>query len=203
VHGPARPWIVVAAPARPRGHCPVRAAGTARLNPSCWKRLPDIRHRDRHAHVHDDQDSKDTVTKEIEDAPPRPTTPMPLASPVFRQKPTFSPASLDLQQGASPMSRTLILSIGDPHRGSRQKVHIDIGDDGKVSAATMHVLEIPRLRAFRAGDAGRADAHHHHAHLRHLSSCSSLGLAKCLDKIFSAPRRKPRCCCASCSIAAA
>jgi len=87
------------------------------------------------------------------------------------------------------MSRTLSIDPVTRIEG-HAKVHIDIGDDGKVSAATMHVLEFRGFERFVQGMQAelmptittRICGTCPHAH--HLVS------AKCLDKIFSAPPPK-------------
>ena len=48
------------------------------------------------------------------------------------------------------MSRTLSIDPVTRIEG-HAKVHIDIGDDGKVSAATMHVLEFRGFERFLQG----------------------------------------------------
>ena len=87
------------------------------------------------------------------------------------------------------MSRTLSIDPVTRIEG-HAKVHIDIGDDGKVSAATMHVLEFRGFERFVQGMQAelmptittRICGTCPHAH--HLVA------AKCLDKIFSAPPPK-------------
>jgi F420-non-reducing hydrogenase large subunit len=84
------------------------------------------------------------------------------------------------------MSRTLSIDPVTRIEG-HAKVHIEIGDDGKVSAATMHVLEFRGFERFVQGMQAelmptlttRICGTCPHAH--HLVA------AKCLDKMFSAP----------------
>jgi coenzyme F420-reducing hydrogenase alpha subunit len=87
------------------------------------------------------------------------------------------------------MSRTLTIDPVTRIEG-HAKVHIEIGDDGKVGAATMHVLEFRGFERFLQGMQAelmptittRICGTCPHAH--HLVA------AKCLDKMFSAPPPK-------------
>jgi F420-non-reducing hydrogenase large subunit len=87
------------------------------------------------------------------------------------------------------MSRTLTIDPVTRIEG-HAKVHIDIGDDGKVGAATLHVLEFRGFERFLHGMQAelmptittRICGTCPHAH--HLVS------AKCLDAMFSAPPPK-------------